>query len=99
MTCSKCRKELLTGSSVAAMSGSISGDEVCDAFYLCPACDVYTVVTWWDDFTGVEYTSTKGPIPRAEGDESVALIRRCRTPWDKTCRCEAHVEYFRGALD
>jgi hypothetical protein len=99
VNCSKCHKEFPSGSSVAAISGSISGDEVCDAYYLCPDCDVYTVVTWWDDFTGVESTSTKGPIPRAEGDKSVALIRKCPTAWDKKCRCQAHMEYFCGTLD
>ncbi len=99
MHCSNCHKELPDASSVVAISGSISGDEVCDAFYLCPDCDCYTVVTWWDDFTGEESTGTRGPITRAEGDGSVALIRRCATPWDKKCRCEAHTTYFQKMLD
>jgi hypothetical protein len=99
MNCSKCQKELPSESSVASMSGSIMGDEVCDAFFLCPDCDVYTICTWRDNFTGVESMNTRGPIMRAEGDKSVALIQRCSTPWDKTCRCEAHLTYFRGALD
>jgi hypothetical protein len=98
MTCSNCHSEL-PRESVAAISGSVSGDEICDAFYLCPACDSYTIVTWWDNFTGEESTGTRGPVTREEGDRSVALIKQCATPWDKTCRCGAHVTYFCGTLD
>jgi hypothetical protein len=99
MKCSRCQKELPPEASVAAISGSISGDEVCDAFYFCQACGVYTVITWRDDFTGEESSTVRGPVPREEGDRGVALIRNCSTPWDKSCRCEAHVTYFRGTLD
>ena len=75
------------------------GDEVCDAFYLCPTRNVHTICTWRDDFTGLESRNTNGPITRAEGDKSGGLIETCSTPWDSTCRCAADVTYFRGALD
>ena len=99
MICSNCGKGLAPEASAAAITGSVSGDEVCDVFYLCPACGVYTIVSWRDNFTGEETSHTRGPVPRAEGDERVALIRMCPTPWEKTCRCGAHTRYFCGTLD
>lgn len=97
--CLECKREFKKEDRVASISGSIMGDEYTDSFFFCPQCLVYTVVTWYDNFTGVETVSASGPVPRAEGDERVALIGRCPRPWDKKCRCEAHRTYFRGALD
>ena len=53
------------------------GDEHTDAYFLCPVCGVYTVVSWWDNFTGVESETLSGPTSKEEGDERVALIRQC----------------------
>lgn len=81
------------------MSGSIMGDECTDAYFLCPVCGVYTVVQWWDNFTGVETMNMSGPVSKPEGDERIGLIRKCSQPWDKKCRCAAHRTYFNNALD
>jgi hypothetical protein len=81
------------------MCGSIMGDEYTDSYFLCPVCAVYTVVSWRDNFTGVETVNSHGPLARQEGDSRVKLIRQCVRPWDKKCRCEAHRAYFRDALD
>ncbi len=99
MKCTSCQDELRPESSIAAITGGILGDEVCDVFYLCPACGFYTIVTCWDRFSGEESSRIEGPVPRTEGDALVALIRSCPTPWDKTCRCQAHMTYFEGSLD
>ena len=101
--CSQCGEELgrkgMTGR-VASMSGSIMGDECTESYYFCDRCGVYTVEIYWDMFSGGESVSINGPIPKAEGDAAVELIRQCSTPWDKKCRCSAHVSYFKGsALD
>jgi hypothetical protein len=81
------------------MSGSIMGDEHTDSYFLCPDCGMYTRVSWWDNFTGIETVNGSGPFSKEEGESQVALIGRCTEPWNKRCRCPAHVEYFRGALD
>jgi hypothetical protein len=99
MQCKQCDRPFQRHDWVASISGSIMGDEHTDSYFLCPACRVYTVVTDWDDFTGVENTSVSGPLPRAEGDERVELIRKCAQPWDKQCRCAAHLTYFNSTLD
>jgi hypothetical protein len=75
------------------------GDEHTDSYFFCPACRVYTVASWWDDFTGVETMTLSGPVLEQEGNERIELIRRCSQPWDKKCRCDAHRDYFNDALD
>jgi len=81
------------------MSGSIMGDEHTDAYFLCPACGVYTVAKWWDNFTGEETMNLSGPVSKQEGDERAKLIQKCSRPWDKKCHCDAHRAYFHDTLD
>ena len=99
MRCTQCRRPFATEDRIASMSGSIMGDEHTDSYLLCPVCAVYTVVSWRDDFTGVETVECSGPIDKQQGDVQVGIIRQCSRPWDKKCRCDAHVRYFRGTLD
>ncbi len=87
------------GERLASISGSFFGDECTETWYYCAQCDVYTVEIYWDTFLVEDSASTRGPIPRADGDEQIALIRECTTPWLKTCRCQAHRAYFGDALD
>ena len=75
------------------------GDEVTDSYFFCPACKVYTVAHWWDNFTGVETMNLSGPMSKQEGDRRIELINKCLRPWDKKCRCDAHCIYFNNALD
>lgn len=50
-------------------------------FYYCPVCQLYTIKSCGDNFTGGEETvSMKGPLEKVEGDERVELIRRCERP-------------------
>ncbi len=84
---------------MAAISGSIMGDEYTDCYFLCPVCGVYTVAMWRDNFTGEETVHLSGPRSKAEGDAKVSLINGCDRPWDKKCRCEAHLAYFGNWLD
>ena len=99
MQCIQCKQPFLDKDRAASISGSIMGDVHTDAWFLCPVCGVYTIVSWWDNFTGVETESLSGPESRLEGDERVGLIRQCSEPWDKKCRCEAHRRYFNDTLD
>lgn len=99
MQCIQCKRLFLNEEQIASISGSIMGDEHTDAYFLCPVCGVYTVASWWDDFTGVESETVSGPKSRQEGDARVELIRQCSEPWDKKCRCEAHRKYFNDTLD
>lgn len=99
MECTGCGRAFEKENRVAAISGSILGDEVTDVYYLCPACGQYTVAKWWDNFTGEESMNVEGPLGRAAGDARVALIHACERAWDKKCRCSAHREYFNDALD
>ena len=99
MQCKKCDRSFLNEEMIAFISGSIMGDEVTHSYFLCPLCGVYTVAKWWDNFTGLETMSLSGPLPKQEGDERVALIRKCPRSWNKKCRCAAHCDYFNNALD
>lgn len=98
-SCLQCQREFRDEDRAASISGSIMGDEHTDSWFLCPACRLYTVVSWHDNFTGLETVHTSGPIPKGQGDERVALIGQCDRPWDKKCRCPAHRAYFNDALD
>ena len=97
--CIVCGRPFSDEDFAASISGSIMGDEHTDTYYLCPACQVYTVVNYWDNFTGTESSELSGPVARDQGDQLVALIRQCAEPWDKKCRCEAHKAYFNDTLD
>lgn len=98
--CSQCKGELGGTERVVSISGSILGDECIESYYFCDRCGVYTVENYWDIFSGGESVSIKGPIQKVEGDARVELIKQCSTPWDKKCRCKAHLSYFEGsALD
>ena len=59
------RESFLSEELIASISGSIMGDEHTDSYYLCPVCQVYTVASWWDDFTGVETIESVRPHLRA----------------------------------
>jgi hypothetical protein len=99
MNCTQCEREFADEDRLASISGSICGDECTDVYYLCPVCRVFTVANWWDNFTGDETMNISGPLEEQDGMERVALIKRCSEPWDKKCRCKAHLEYFRNTLD
>ena len=100
--CSKCGRELdrkVMDRSVASISGSIMGDEYTESFFFCSQCEVYTLEIYHDRFLGDDDVFVRGPISKAEGDAKVELIRQCSEPWDKKCRCQAHIKYFEGQLD
>ncbi len=100
MQCSQCGKHFdAEGSPVASISGGIMGDEYTDSYYFCSECGVYTVEAYRDRFLGEAEVSTRGPVPRGEGEAKVRLIKQCDQPWDKNCRCAAHLAYFDGWLD
>ncbi len=99
MDCTQCGRVFASEDRAASISGSIMGDEYTEAYFLCPGCQTYSVAIWHDDFTGLETMRLSGPRTKAEGDEMVSLIRKCDSPWDKKCRCEAHRAYFGDALD
>jgi hypothetical protein len=82
------------------MSGSVMGDEYTESYFLCPDCDVYTLKIFRDRFCGPsEVKIADRAIPKQEGDKNVRAARRCKQPWDKKCRCQAHRAYFGGGLD
>lgn len=99
MDCMKCNRTFSKEDNIAAISGSIMGDEYTDVYYLCPSCRAFTVAHWRDNFTGTESMYASGPLEEEQGMERVALIRRCSEPWDKKCRCAAHRAYFGDSLD
>jgi len=85
--------------SVASISGGIMGDEYIESYYFCAQCQVYTVEVYHDRFLGEEEISVRGPVPKTEGDALIELIKQCDEPWNKKCRCKAHLSYFQGQLD
>jgi hypothetical protein len=100
--CAKCGKDLEGKDRdgwTASISGSIMGDEYTDSYFFCESCGVYTVEVYRDSFLGEGEASTRGPLSGEEGDAKVRLIGECPEPWDKKCRCNAHLSYFQGLLD
>ena len=100
--CSQCGRDFdpqAGGRCVASVSGSIMGDETIESYYFCSPCEVYTVEIYHDRFLGEDEVSIRGPVPKPEGDAMVELIRQCSQPWNKKCRCKAHLAYFQGWLD
>lgn len=102
MQCPQCGLEFRTeggGGAQASISGGIQGDECIESWFYCGQCRQYFVEVYWDVFLGDPECSVRGPVSKEEGDARIALIRQCPRPWDKKCRCPAHVEYFDGSLD
>ena len=99
VSCARCRSHLGHDAEVAAISGSVMGDEITDTYFLCPHCQVFTVELLREAFCGPESVTITGPIERVVGEARVALIDGCASPWDKHCRCESHKAYFAGHLD
>lgn len=100
--CKQCGRALAgpDGSGlVVSISGSIMGDECIESYYFCEACGCYTVEVYWDMFSGEEKISTQGPLSKSDGDAKISLIRGCSEPWNKKCRCNAHLSYFGNSLD
>ena len=88
MSCVKCG-QLLTDCS-AGISVNRRGDEVIYSYFLCAACDHWTVEYARDHFaTGEDQTSTYG-LSRADGDAAVAEIATCDSPHNKHCQCRVH---------
>jgi hypothetical protein len=99
MKCSKCGREFdqygKDGERVPTIYGDAQGYECSDSYYFCRRCEVYTVKTVHESFpSGDLDTTTRGPVSKEQGDAKVALIRRCPTPTDKWCHCEAHRAIF-----
>ena len=100
--CLQCGAELpptKEGAPAASISGGIMGDEYTESYFLCEGCGVYTVEVCYEPFLGDAEVKLRGPVPREKGDAAVRLISRCSEPWNKKCRCQAHVRYFDGRLD
>jgi hypothetical protein len=100
--CTKCGREFAwkgTDDFVVSMSGSIMGDEYIESYFFCKPCGVYTVEVYHDRFCDEGSASVQGPLSKEDGDAKVALIKQCAEPWDKKCRCPAHMAYFDGQLD
>ena len=91
MTCSKCGRNLGDlEARTSFISVEVMGDEYIYSYFFCNRCDAYTVETYHDCFMGNDETYAEGPIPKAAGDKTVALIRTCPEPSNKRCACEAH---------
>jgi hypothetical protein len=81
---------------LAFICGQIFGDEYIESYYLCTACNVYTVEIYHDRFLGESEATVSGPVTRERGDALISIIRACPDPSDKKCACEAHKRYFEG---
>lgn len=71
----------------------VMGDEYIESYFLCQDCDTYSVEVYHDRFSGAATILTRGPIPRAEGDRIIAMIRQCPEPSNKRCHCKAHEDF------
>jgi hypothetical protein len=80
MQCKQCDRPFDNDERIASISGSIMGDEVTNAYFLCPVCGMYTVVQWWHDFTGVETMSLTGPCQSRKGIGGSSSSGSARSP-------------------
>lgn len=94
MECIKCGADLGGFENKAAsISVRPQGTEETRAYFLCAACDVYTV--WicieaaWE---GEDTVVTRGPISREKGDRIVERIGQCSAPDIVSCQCPVHRE-------
>ena len=87
--CITCKRPL---SRAAFISVLVMGDEYIHSFFLCEACNQYTVELYHDHFMGDDSVSTHRKS-REEGDRLVKLIETCSTPEEKFCKCPAHKEF------
>jgi hypothetical protein len=99
MNCSQCGADLGGfENQTASICVRPQGCEETRVYFLCGACDVYTVwiciAALWD---GDDSVFTRGPIPREKGDVTVERIRQCSTPDIVSCQCPVHREM--AALD
>jgi len=102
MKCSQCGYEFDRTKDegwVASISGSIMGDEYIETYYYCEKCGKYTQDNYRDRFLGDTDIFPRGPYTQEEVEASIELIKKCPEPWNKKCRCDAHIEYFGGSLD
>ena len=74
----------------------VQGDEYYYSYWLCDACDHYTVKSYHDRFAGDDEVSFLPPVSREVGDRAVELIAACPDPNDKFCDCESHQALFYG---
>lgn len=74
------------------------GDEYTESYFFCEGCGEYSLEVYHDQFLGEDSVFVR-PVAKAEGDAKVELIGRCPEPWNKKCRCPAHISYFQGQLD
>jgi hypothetical protein len=94
MNCIKCDADLGGFENKAAsICVRPHGTEETRVYFLCEACDVYTVLISiepaWEGETSV---FTRGPIPREKGDRTVERIRQCSAPDIVSCQCPVHRE-------
>ncbi len=97
MKCKKCGADLGGYEEQAAsICLRVRGDEETRSYFLCPECDVYSVLVCIEDFfTDKDTMFSTGPIPREKGDKIVEKIRKCPAPDNVLCRCPTHEEMSR----
>jgi hypothetical protein len=95
--CTKCQREFpKRARAQAGISVFVLGDEYIYSYWLCPACDHYTVEAYHDRFLGDDEVFFLAPVSRKVGDRAVALIRACPSPFDKYCDCPSHRALYHG---
>ncbi|MCP4368587.1 MAG: hypothetical protein GY797_10820 [Deltaproteobacteria bacterium] len=94
MKCEKCGADLGDiENNVASICLRVRGEEETRSYFLCKACDVYSVWICIEDFfTDKDTFFARGPIPREKGDEIIDKIRKCSNPGNVPCGCPTHKE-------
>ncbi len=94
MNCIRCGADLGGFENEAAsISVRPQGTEETRCYFLCAACDVYTLwISIAPAWEGEDTVVTRGPISREEGDGIVARIGQCPAPGLTSCRCPVHRE-------
>jgi hypothetical protein len=99
MDCFNCNHYIgEMGQQDASISILVLGDEYIYSYFRCPACEMYAAEQYHDRFMGDSEIALMKPIPKEEGEEIVALIKRCPRPSDKFCECESHKALYSGRL-
>jgi hypothetical protein len=94
MNCEKCGGDLGGFENKAAsITVRPHGVEEQRVYFLCEACDVYSVwICIAPAWEGEDTVVTRGPIPRERGDRIVERIKQCPAPDIVSCQCPVHRE-------
>ena len=82
----------------ASIAILVMGDEYIYSYFRCGSCGMFACERYLDRFMGGSEAVWMPPIPGAEGEKILELIRACPRPSDKFCECDSHQKLYHGRI-